>query len=92
MRSIIFTVGDLDRDGTESELSVTIECEPDDIKLTTIELYDPEMVRADRPLRANMRWPTVGDDGEDRGYYIESRSQFIRYCESFGLEYDTIEA
>jgi len=91
MRSIIFTVGDLDRDGTDNELWVNIECEPDDIKLTTIELYAPEMVQANRPLQANMRWPSVGDNGEDRGYYIESRSQFIRYCEIFGLEYDTIE-
>jgi hypothetical protein len=87
MRSIIFTVGDFDRDGTEDELLVTIECEPNDIKLTTIESYAPEII-----TEASRRWPVFGDNGEDRGYYIESRSQFIHYCEMFNLEYETLEA
>ena len=85
MRVLVFTLGD--QTDTDLELDVVFECEPDDIRLTTIELFGPEMI-----TESSRQWPCFGDIDEDRSYHIESRSQFIRYCEMFGLEYDTIEA
>lgn len=81
MRVLVFTLGQSD---TDPELDTVFDCEADDIRLSTIELYAPEII-----TEASRRWPVFGDNyDEDRSYYIESRSQFIRYCESFGLEYE----
>ena len=84
MRILVLT-GDLDADDPR-ELDTIFECEADDVRLKTIELFGPEMV-----TDADGDWSEFGDRDEDRRYHIWNRSEFIRYCEMFGLEYNTIE-
>ena len=84
MRVLVLT-GDLTADDPQ-EMETIFECEPDDIMLSTIEMFDPEII-----TDALGDWSEFGDHDEDRRYHIWDRSQFIRYCEMFSLEYDTIE-
>lgn len=91
MRVLVFTTADYAiLSDLDDELSVEFDCESDDRRLLYIGLCDPEVIRADRPLKADMRWPVVGDRGEEVAYYIADRSRFIRFCEMFDLEYERI--
>jgi len=83
MRVLVLT-GDLTADDPQV-METIFECEPDDIRLSVIEMFDPEMI-----TDALGDWSEFGDRDEDRRYHIYDRSQFIRYCEMFSLEYERL--
>ena len=84
MKVIVFTMK-----SETDESYVEFNCEADNIKLSTIELFAPDIFN-----NPDEEWPpflSLENSMADRGYYIESSSKFIRYCEMFGLESEVIE-
>lgn len=84
MRVLIFTIDEYEG---QTEFWCLLDLADDDARLSYLALLDPEII-----TESSRRWPAFGESDEDRGYYIRDSSRFIRFCEMFDLEYDTLSA